>query len=59
MKSSTHDKAQGTAKNITGAIKQATGKAVGNPRLEAAGKTQRNEGRIQKKIGEIEQVLGN
>jgi uncharacterized protein YjbJ (UPF0337 family) len=59
MKSSTHDKAEGTAKNIAGTIKNLTGKALGNPRLESAGKAQQVEGRVQKKIGEIEKVLGD
>lgn len=59
MKSSTQDKAEGTAKKIVGRIKEATGRAVGNPRLEAEGKVAKIDGQIQKKIGEIKQVLGN
>lgn len=59
MKSSTQDKAEGTAKDIAGTIKKATGKAVGNPRLESAGKAQQTEGRVQKKVGEIKKVLGD
>jgi uncharacterized protein YjbJ (UPF0337 family) len=58
MKSSTRDRAEGAAKNIAGTVKKVTGKAVGNPRLEAAGKMQQVEGRTQKKIGEIKKVLG-
>ena len=59
MKSSNQDKAEGTVKKITGSIKEAAGKAVGNPRLEAEGKADKIEGQIQKKIGEIKQVLGS
>ena len=59
MKSSTQDKAEGTAKDIAGTIKKVTGKAIGNPRLQATGEVQQTEGRTQKKIGEIEKVLGN
>ncbi|SDR73523.1 CsbD family protein [Opitutus sp. GAS368] len=59
MKSSNQDKAEGTVKNITGGIKEAVGKAVGNPRLEAEGKADKIEGQVQKKIGEIKQVLGS
>ena len=58
MKSSTQDKAEGTAKNIAGRVKEVTGKAVGNPRLKAEGKAEQVEGQTQKKIGEIKKVLG-
>lgn len=59
MKTSTTDKILGTAKIVTGDIKQTTGKAFGNVRLQNAGKTEKVEGKLQKKIGEIEKVLGN
>ncbi len=59
MKPSTHDQAAGAAKSIAGKVKAATGKLVGNPRLEAAGKANQIEGKVQKKIGEIERVLGS
>ena len=57
MKSSTQDKAEGTAKDIAGSVKEVTGKAVGNPRLQAEGKAEKVEGQTQKKIGEIKKVL--
>jgi uncharacterized protein YjbJ (UPF0337 family) len=59
MKSSTQDKVEGTAKNIAGNVKAAAGKLVGNPRLEAEGNTEKIDGKIQKKVGEIKQVLGS
>ena len=59
MKSSTQDKAEGVAKSLAGRVKEVTGKAIGNPRLQADGKAEKVEGRIQKKVGEIEKVLGN
>jgi uncharacterized protein YjbJ (UPF0337 family) len=59
MKSSTHDKAEGTAKDIAGGVKEVTGKAVGNDRLQADGKAEKVEGQVQKKVGEIKQVLGS
>lgn len=59
MKSSTQDKAEGTAKNIAGSVKAATGKLVGNPRLEAQGRAEKVEGKIQTKVGEIKKVLGS
>ena len=57
MKSSTKNQATGTAKIAAGKIKETTGKLVGNPRLKAAGQTEQVEGRVQKKIGQIERVL--
>lgn len=59
MKSSNQDKAEGLAKKIAGSVKETAGKAVGNPRLEAAGKDEKVEGQIQEKVGEIKKVLGS
>lgn len=58
MKSSTQDKVVGTAKIVAGRVKQTAGKLVGNDRLRAKGIAQKNEGRTQKKVGEIKRVLG-
>lgn len=59
MKSSTQDKAEGTAKNIAGSVKEATGKLIGNPKMEAAGRAEKVEGQVQEKIGDIKKVLGS
>ena len=59
MKSSTQDKVEGIAKNIAGRVKEVTGKAVGNPRLQADGRAEKVEGQIQKKVGKIEKVIGD
>jgi uncharacterized protein YjbJ (UPF0337 family) len=58
MKSSTQDKAEGTAKNIAGRVKEVTGKAVGNRRLQADGRAEKVKGQIQTKVGQIKKVLG-
>jgi uncharacterized protein YjbJ (UPF0337 family) len=58
MKSSTRDNAEGTARKIAGSIKEAAGKAVGNPRVEAKGRAEKIDGQIQQKVGEIKKVLG-
>ncbi len=58
MKSSTQDKAEGTAKNIAGSVKEAAGKMTGNPRLRSDGKAEKVEGKVQEKVGEIKKVLG-
>jgi len=57
MKPSTTDKAQGNAKEVIGTVKQQTGKLVGNERLQKKGQDQKIEGKVQKKVGEIEKVL--
>jgi uncharacterized protein YjbJ (UPF0337 family) len=59
MKSSTHDKVEGAAKNAAGRVKEVTGKALGNQNLQAEGKTEQVVGRIQEKIGELRKLLGN
>jgi uncharacterized protein YjbJ (UPF0337 family) len=58
MKPSTQDKAAGIAKKISGSVKEATGKVVGNRRLQAAGQAEKVEGKIQQKVGKIEKSLG-
>jgi uncharacterized protein YjbJ (UPF0337 family) len=45
------DKAADKAKEVKGKIKKATGKAVGNPRLEAEGRADQTEGNL-KQAGE-------
>ncbi len=57
MKPSTQDKIEGTAKEVKGNIKQGAGKLVGNERLQAAGRADKLDGRVQKKVGEIEKVF--
>lgn len=58
MKPSTHDTIQGNAKEVIGSVKQETGKLVGNERLQKKGRDEKTEGKVQKKIGEVEKVLG-
>ncbi|MGA2018243.1 MAG: CsbD family protein [Opitutaceae bacterium] len=57
MKPSTHDNIAGTARVISGTIKKEAGKMLGRPKLEAQGGVERADGRLQKKVGEIEKVL--
>ena len=57
MKDSTHDKVEGLAKEVKGNVKQGAGKLVGNERLQASGRADKVEGRVQKKVGEIEKVF--
>lgn len=57
MNSSTEDKTKGTAKEAVGAVKQKTGELVGNPDLEARGATEKTEGKIQQKVGDVKKVF--
>ena len=57
MKSSTEDKAEGTAKEAIGTVKEKTGEAIGNPNLEARGTAEKAEGEVQQKVGDIKKVF--
>ncbi len=57
MKSSNQDKAEGTAKDLKGKVKEGAGKAVGNKELEAKGKGDQAEGKVQKKAGDVKKVF--
>ena len=58
MKTSTRDRAQGTAKKIAGRVNEVTGKVIGNSRLQAAGKAEKVKGQVQTKVGKAEKKLG-
>ena len=58
MKSSTQDKSEGKWHKVKGKIKQVAGKAVGNRDLEAEGKAENIDGKIQEKVGQIKDVVG-
>lgn len=47
------DEAKGAAKDISGSMKEAAGKATGNERLEAEGAGERLEGKVQKGVGAV------
>jgi uncharacterized protein YjbJ (UPF0337 family) len=54
MKSSNRNKVEGTAKEVAGKVKQAVGKAVGNPRLQAEGAVEEVTGKVQKTVGHVQ-----
>ena len=58
MKSSNQDNAEGTWHQVKGKIKEIAGKAVGKRDLEAEGKAENVDGKVQEKIGEIKEVVG-
>jgi uncharacterized protein YjbJ (UPF0337 family) len=57
LKSGTRDEIEGTAKNLAGKVKEATGKALGNPRLASQGRYDQLEGKTQKKIGQVKKLF--
>jgi uncharacterized protein YjbJ (UPF0337 family) len=57
MKSSTQDKVEGTARDLSGKIKETAGRATNNPNLVARGQDEQADGKIQKKVGDIKKVF--
>jgi uncharacterized protein YjbJ (UPF0337 family) len=57
MKSSTQDKAEGTAKDLKGKVKEGAGKLVGNERLQTEGRLDQVDGKAQKKVGDVKKVF--
>ncbi|MBU0674485.1 MAG: CsbD family protein [Proteobacteria bacterium] len=58
MKSSTKNQAEGMFHKVKGTIKEIAGSVGKNPELADEGKNEQMSGTIQKKIGEIEKVVG-
>jgi len=51
------DRVVGSAKVVKGKIKEAVGKAVGDAKLEAQGKADRVEGKVQNAVGGLKDTL--
>ena len=51
------DRVVGAAKELKGAAKQALGKALGDAKLEAHGRADKIEGKVQNAIGGIKDTL--
>jgi uncharacterized protein YjbJ (UPF0337 family) len=58
MKRSTKDRAKGKFHELKGKVKEKVGRATNKPNLEAEGQGERIGGKIRKKIGEMEKLLG-
>jgi uncharacterized protein YjbJ (UPF0337 family) len=58
MKSSTKNEIAGSAHEVKGKIKEEAGHLTNNPDLEADGTGEKVAGKVQKKIGELEKVVG-
>ena len=57
MKQSTEDKAKGKFHEVKGKVKEKVGRATNNPDLESEGHAEKAGGKIQKKVGQVENVL--
>jgi uncharacterized protein YjbJ (UPF0337 family) len=57
MKSSAQDKVEGGLKQAAGKIKEETGQALGNPRMEGEGAAKKLEGQAQRKVGDVKKVF--
>ena len=51
------DRIAGAAKEAKGSVKETVGKAVGDSKLEAEGKADKVEGKIQNAIGGLKDAL--
>jgi uncharacterized protein YjbJ (UPF0337 family) len=58
MKQGTKDKARGKFHEMKGKVKEKVGRAINDPNLEAEGRGEQYGGKIRKKIGQVEKVLG-
>ncbi|WP_436013964.1 CsbD family protein [Phenylobacterium sp. LjRoot219] len=47
------DEIKGTAKQAKGAMKEASGKATGNDRMQAEGAAEKTAGKVQKGVGNL------
>jgi len=58
VKPSTKDELEGNFHDLKGKVKEKAGQVVNDPNLEAEGQAEKIGGKIQKKIGHVEKVLG-
>jgi uncharacterized protein YjbJ (UPF0337 family) len=58
MKQNIKDRVKGSVKEAAGKVKETAGKATKNPRLEDEGRADKYRGKAQRKVGEVEKVVG-
>ena len=51
------DRIKGAAKQAKGAVKDATGKLIGDTKLQAEGKADKIEGKVQNTVGGLDDKL--
>ena len=57
MSDSVKDKIEGKAHEVKGAVKQGVGRATNNPDMETEGQAEKVGGKVQKKVGDVEEVF--
>ena len=57
MNPSTNDRLEGSFHEAKGKVKETAGRVLNQPDLEVEGKTENLGGKVQKKVGQIEQVF--
>jgi len=57
MTPGTKDQIEGAFHEVKGKVKEKAGHAVNKPELEAEGQAENLAGKVQKKVGQIEQVF--
>ena len=57
MNQSTKDQIEGAIHEAKGKVKERAGQAIGNPDLELEGQAENLGGKVQKKVGQVEQVF--
>ena len=54
----TKSETKGKIHQVKGAVKEKVGKAIKNPELELEGQDEQTAGTVQKKVGQVEMVVG-
>ena len=57
MNPSTNDRLEGAFHETKGKVKETAGRVLNQPDLEVEGKTENLGGKVQKKVGQVEQVF--
>jgi len=57
MKNSTSNQTKGKLREMKGRVKEGFGEITNNPDVEGRGKGERIAGKVQKKAGDVQQVL--
>jgi uncharacterized protein YjbJ (UPF0337 family) len=57
MSQSTKDQIEGAIHEVKGKVKETAGQAIGHPDLELEGQAENLGGKVQKKVGQVEQVF--
>lgn len=58
IKESTKDRVAGKAREVKGKIKKETGRSMNRPDVAEEGAEEEAEGKVRRKIGEVEKVFG-